>query len=268
MTPKDEPGPAAPHAGQKPPLPMTRVRHGVVGGLLGGMVFASLMLVNGTLVHEGMMTLPLIGRLVGNASIPVGLAVHMTNSALIGALFAAIFARFERGMIDLLHFGMLYGLAWWFVGPMTIMPLALGMEVGSLWSLANVVRTFPSLIGHLIFGAILGMTVGWFRDASLPAEAIADEPASMDAIDVAAAPEEATAPEPPAPIPAPLPGPAPVWVTAGAMAVVFLLNVLVFSYALTHGLPHAHVPEAKPAAASGPVAAAGTSPAPSEGKVP
>ena len=243
------------------PTQLIRIRHGVVGGLLGGMVFALLMLVNGTLVHEGMMTLPLIGRLVGKASIPVGLAVHMTNSALIGVLFVLIFSRIHRGMIDGLHFGLLYGLAWWFVGPMTLMPLALGMHVGNLWSLANVFRTFPSLIGHLVFGAILGMTVGAFRDASLPPEAQPEEDAER--FPEPAVPAEAVAGAEPvaAAEPAALPGPAPLWMTTGAMVVVFVLNVLVFAYALTRGLPHAHIAEAPTAASSPATPAAATPPA-------
>jgi hypothetical protein len=92
----------------------------------------------------------------------------MLNSGVIGALYVLVFARIEKGMVDGLHYGMMYGGIWWFVGPMTLMPLLLGMEVGSQWTLTNLFRTFPSLIGHLLYGAILGMTVGAFRDASLP----------------------------------------------------------------------------------------------------
>ena len=264
MTPSHEREPLGEQPGSDSAQRLIRLRHGVVGGLLGGLVFALLMLVNGTLVHEGMMTLPLIGRLVGRASIPVGLLVHMTNSALIGALFVLIFSRVGAGMIDGLHFGLVYGLAWWFVGPMTLMPLALGMDVGSLWSLANVFRTFPSLIGHLVFGAILGMTVGAFRDASLAPDARPEEPADRfpDLQPVEDAPAEAHAPEIVAAPAAPLPGPVPVWITTGAIAVVFLLNILVFGYALTRGLPHAHIAETATAPSEPTPAAAPATPAP------
>lgn len=148
-----------------------KLRHGVLGGLFGGVVFALIMLLNGTLTDLGMMTLPVIGSLVGQPSPLVGLAVHLLNSVVIGASYVLFFGRIEKGMIDGMHFGMLYGVIWWFLGPMTWMPLLLGMPIGSQWTLAGLLNTFPSLIGHLLYGAILGMTVGWYRDASLPVKA-------------------------------------------------------------------------------------------------
>jgi hypothetical protein len=154
---------------------LPKFRHGFLGGLIGGLVFALIMLVNGTLTDLGMMTLPLIGKMVGHPSAWVGFGVHMLNSGVIGALYVLVFARIEKGMVDGLHYGLMYGAIWWFVGPMTLMPLLLGMEVGSQWTLSSVFRTFPSLIGHLLYGAILGMTVGAFRDASLPVQQRAGE---------------------------------------------------------------------------------------------
>jgi hypothetical protein len=147
-----------------------RLRHGVLGGLIGGLVFAVIMLINGTLSDLGMMTLPLIGSLVGRPEPAIGFAVHMFNSLIIGASYVLFFGRIEKGMIDGMHFGALYGVIWWFLGPMTLMPLLLGLSVGSQWTLAGLLHTFPSLIGHLLYGSILGMTVGAFRDRSLPAD--------------------------------------------------------------------------------------------------
>jgi uncharacterized membrane protein YagU involved in acid resistance len=141
--------------------------HGMLGGLIGGLVFAGIMVINGTLTRMGMLTLPLIGSLVGHPSAWVGFGVHMLNSTLIGALYVLLFKRLEKGMVDGLHYGLIYGAIWWFVGEMTLMPLLLGLELGSQWSLASALFLFPSLIGHLVYGAILGMTVGAFRDHSL-----------------------------------------------------------------------------------------------------
>lgn len=223
---------------------LSKVRYGVLGGLLGGLVFAAVMLINRTLNDLGMMALPLIGSLVGQPSVWVGFVVHMLNSAVIGALYVLLFRRIEKGMVDGLHYGMLYGAVWWFVGPLTLMPLLLGMEVGSQWTIGNVLRTFPSLIGHLVFGAILGMTVGAFRDRSLPVAAPA---AKRTAPTPAARPREAEVPiaaeaeaaEDRA-LAAPF-GAAPLWLTLGAITIVFVLNVIVFGYALTHGLPRAEI---------------------------
>jgi hypothetical protein len=170
-----------PREGEMPDGAAPKIRHGVLGGLIGGSVFAAIMVVNGTLTELGMMTLPLIGRLVGHPSAWVGLGVHTLNSLVIGASYVLLFGRIEKGMIDGMHFGMLYGLVWWFVGPMTLMPLLLGLDVGSQWTLDAFLRTFPSLIGHLVYGAILGMTVGWFHDASLPAPAPGKRPSAAPA---------------------------------------------------------------------------------------
>lgn len=54
--------------------------------------------------------------------------------------------------------GLGYGLAWWLLGPLTLMPLFLGMGFGVNWNAEAVAQTMPSLMGHLIFGAVLGLT--------------------------------------------------------------------------------------------------------------
>ena len=100
----------------------------------------------------------------------------MLNSAVIGAGYVLIFGRVERGMVDGLHFGMIYGAVWWFIGPLTLMPKLLGEPVGTTWNFDTMLSMFPSFIGHVVYGAILGLTVGAFRDASLPVEEAAAEP--------------------------------------------------------------------------------------------
>ena len=41
------------------------------------------------------------------------------------------------------------------------MPLFMGMGVGVNWNLAAATTMMPSLVGHLIYGAILGSTYVW-----------------------------------------------------------------------------------------------------------
>ncbi len=48
-----------------------------------------------------------------------------------------------------------YGLVWWFLGPLILMPLFLGM--GARLSIEGMSMALPSLWGHLIFGGILGI---------------------------------------------------------------------------------------------------------------
>jgi hypothetical protein len=56
---------------------------------------------------------------------------------------------------------MLYGLAWWFIGPLTIMPVLLGGTV--TWTMQAADILLPSLLGHLIYGATLGLGVLWLE---------------------------------------------------------------------------------------------------------
>jgi hypothetical protein len=54
-----------------------------------------------------------------------------------------------------LAWGLVYGLIWWFLGPLTIMPLLLGSSLQ--WELPQIVGSYPSLIGHLVYGAALAL---------------------------------------------------------------------------------------------------------------
>ncbi|MEE8313066.1 MAG: hypothetical protein V3R91_02000, partial [Myxococcota bacterium] len=45
---------------------------------------------------------------------------------------------------------------WWFLGPLTLMPLSLGM--GLQWTASAVAGTLTSLIWHLVFGGVMGIT--------------------------------------------------------------------------------------------------------------
>jgi hypothetical protein len=44
-----------------------------------------------------------------------------------------------------------YGLAWWFVGRLTLFPHLLGEPFE--WSIADASTSLPSLVGHLVYGA-------------------------------------------------------------------------------------------------------------------
>ncbi len=133
--------------------------HGAYGGLLGGLVFGAMMAKMGVL--------PMIGNMVGQPSVTVGFLVHMANSAIIGAGFAVLFHRFSTRITRGLRYGLLYGGIWWVLGPLTLMPLFLGMGLGVNWNAAAAAKMFPSLIGHLLYGAILGISYSWFQARAL-----------------------------------------------------------------------------------------------------
>ena len=131
------------------------IKFGAYGGLAGGVVFGAMM---------GMMgMLPMIGKMVGLPSVFTGFLVHLVISALIGGSFAIFFGRFVRAASGGLGYGLVYGGAWWLLGPLTLMPLFMGMGLGANWNAEAASRMLPSLVGHLIYGAILGVSYVWLR---------------------------------------------------------------------------------------------------------
>ena len=132
-----------------------QIRHGIVGGVAGGIIFGVQL--------ELMGMLPMIGKLAGQASAGVGLLVHLVNSVIIGVVFAVVLGRLVNGLASGVRYGLLYGIVWWFLGPLTLMPLLLGMGLTVNWSLGAMAEMLPSLVGHLVYGAILGATYGWLE---------------------------------------------------------------------------------------------------------
>lgn len=143
-----------------------RVRAGILGGLAGGVVFGMLMAMMGTL--------PMIAGLIGSKSALVGFVVHMLISAISGLGFGLILggrvhsAGSSAGLMPL-GLGALYGLAWWVLGPLVLMPLMMGM--GTQFTNAFSAQNLTSLMGHLLFGGVLGLTY-----AALTARRVATAP--------------------------------------------------------------------------------------------
>jgi len=130
----------------------TQITNGVIGGLAGGLVFGIMM---------GMMgMLPMIGKMVGFPSATVGFLVHMINSAVIGAAFGLVLGRFANKIGAGAGFGIAYGGIWWLLGPLTLMPLFMGMGFGVNWNMAAATKMLPSLFGHGIYGVVLGVVYG------------------------------------------------------------------------------------------------------------
>ena len=140
------------------------LKWGVYGGVAGGLIFGIMM---------GMMgMLPMIRSMVGQPTAAAGLVVHMVNSAIIGAGFAIVFGRLASGTGSGVGAGLLYGGAWWILGPLTLMPLFMGMGLGVNWNAAAATAMLPSLAGHLMYGGVLGLVYTWLghRDVSAALE--------------------------------------------------------------------------------------------------
>lgn len=121
-----------------------RLAAGVAGGLAGGVVFGTLMQMMGML--------PMVAMLVGAESIAVGWVVHLAISAFIGVTYALIFARWAERLAVGAVLGIGYGVVWWVLGALLIMPARLGMDVFTFTTMA-----WQSLLGHLVFGLVLGL---------------------------------------------------------------------------------------------------------------
>jgi predicted lipid-binding transport protein (Tim44 family) len=116
---------------------------GIVGGLAGGVVFGMLM--------QMMDMIPMVAMLVGSESIAVGWLVHLGISAALGAGFGLIGSRLLGGWGSGILGGVAYGVVMWVLGALIAMPARLDMPLLTLDSMA-----WKSLMGHMIYGAILG----------------------------------------------------------------------------------------------------------------
>jgi len=121
-----------------------RAVYGIVGGLAGGVVFGLLMAM--------MDMIGMVAQLVGSSSAAVGWIVHLAISAFIGASFAVLLGSLAKTLVPAALVGMGYGVVWWVLGALLIMPAQLGMPVLQLNTTA-----WQSLMGHLLFGLVLGI---------------------------------------------------------------------------------------------------------------
>lgn len=128
----------------------TKLLAGLVSGLMGGLVFGMMMAKMGTL--------PMIGKMIGLPPAAAGWFVHLGISAAIGVSFSILLGWLVTGRTSSLAFGTAYGTAWWFLGPLTLMPLMMGMGLGVNWNLTAAQNMLPSLMGHMVFGVVMGIT--------------------------------------------------------------------------------------------------------------
>lgn len=139
----------------------SKIGAGVIAGLAGGVTFGMVMQIiplptGGRMINQ-------VAMLIGARSAMAGWIVHMAISAAIGALFGALFGRFVRSYGLAAALGVAYGFAWWIVGGLVLMPLALGARVFApismeLWRPIG----FISMIGHMLYGFVLGVMYASF----------------------------------------------------------------------------------------------------------
>jgi uncharacterized membrane protein YagU involved in acid resistance len=120
--------------------------YGALSGIAGGLVFTVVMAIVGEF--------SLVARMVGSHSEVVGFVVHMVIAQLLGVSYAVLFRRRSFDLTSGIGWGLSYGFFWWVLGNLTLLPLFTGTPID--WSAAGLAAGFPSLVGHLAYGAALG----------------------------------------------------------------------------------------------------------------
>jgi hypothetical protein len=120
---------------------------GAIAGLVGGIVSIPVMIATGVL--------PKIAGVDSNFVGFRGLFVHLMVSTLIGMSYGLLFRDESSSSGSSIAWGWLFGLIWWYLGPMTLLPLLLTGVCD--WSTDAASTLLPSLLGHLIYGAVTAL---------------------------------------------------------------------------------------------------------------
>src|SRR5258708_13062791 len=124
---------------------------GGLAGLIGGWAFSLWFAQHNAFV--------LIAGIVNSDSSAIGMLLHYLIAVSIGAGFGLLFQRDVRSAGSSICWGLAYGLFWWFLGPLTLLPVLLHQPVD--WSYLHAAAFFGSLIGHAIYGILLGLIYAW-----------------------------------------------------------------------------------------------------------
>lgn len=137
---------------------------GLVGGLVGGLVFGAMM----TMMTPGVleMAIPALYGIEGPAG-AVGWTIHMAHAAVIGVVFATVlsissFADTRKDNATMGVIGLVYGIVVWLVLAVVVMPVWLqAVGFGMAPDVPNIAT--ESLIGHSVYGVLLGITYAVLR---------------------------------------------------------------------------------------------------------
>lgn len=132
--------------------------YGIVAGVVGGLLFTVVMVAVGAL--------PRVAGIVGSHAPAVGLTLHLLISGAIGISYAIVFRRAAFDVLSGIGWGVSYGFFWWVLGDLTLLPTLDGQVVR--WDAASIAGQFPSLVGHLAYGAALGAVYYWLETRTNP----------------------------------------------------------------------------------------------------
>src|SRR5688500_701075 len=100
---------------------------GVIAGLIAGVIFGVMMQFMRAPTHDGgaVPMMAMVAQVVRSDSLVVGWLYHLFNSAVIGGIFGWLLgARTADRMGLAVVMGAAYGVVWWVVGGLILMPLA------------------------------------------------------------------------------------------------------------------------------------------------
>jgi hypothetical protein len=134
----------------------SKIAISMVAGVAAGVVFGIMMHVMSAPTPDGgqMPVIAMVGQIVGSPTVMAGWLYHLFNSAVIGAIFGWLFGLRVRRYGSGLAWGTAYGFAWWILGGLVLMPVLLGMPPFA--PLTTPEMQMGSLVGHLVYGLILG----------------------------------------------------------------------------------------------------------------
>jgi hypothetical protein len=136
----------------------------VVAGLLAGVVFGMMMQMMMAPTPDGgqMAMIAMVGQIVGSPTAGAGWLYHLFNSAVIGAIFGWLIGDRVHGYGSAFGWGSAYGFVWWILGGLILMPIMLGMPAFAPLMMPPMrMVAMGSLIGHLIYGVVLGGAFAW-----------------------------------------------------------------------------------------------------------
>ncbi|MEJ7577659.1 MAG: hypothetical protein WKF74_11715 [Pyrinomonadaceae bacterium] len=149
----------------------SKITAGALSGLIAGVVFGMMMQMMTAPTPDGsrMPMMAMVAMVVRSDSLIVGWLYHLFNSAVIGGIFGWLLGNRIGGYGSGLLWGALYGVAWWILGGLILMPMLLGMPVFAPLMMAMMRPVaMGSLMGHAIYGLILGASFVWlFKSRAL-----------------------------------------------------------------------------------------------------
>ena len=134
------------------------IGRGAVAGLAGGLIFTIIM------VQIGFLTT--VASLIDRESAFTGFVVHLIVANLIGLAYGLLFVRCSNDVGSALGWGVAYGVLWWLMGPLTLLPILVGET--PQWTVEAATAAYPALVGHLAYGAVLGVTFFWLESRHNP----------------------------------------------------------------------------------------------------